>query len=231
MTMTLTIPWVSPMVLLLSHRFFQATRVANLKVDDWGRSLPSRPVVIQTHSSGLGYPKRQIHFVRNLWEVGKMKNLSSFHYQITEWSFETDICINHLKDYKTDKKSTHSSWADSFFGLQSKRKKKQHNSDSSFLPLNDEAGGAVIEVWMTDDVEFCSLLASTLDGLGRPGMAEELVLQKPPPFFAAEFDILSWYSIILWKLSQTCHFYLERQKQVQHSPTVCFNAFFIAPQS
>ena len=82
---------------------------------------------------------------------------------------------------------------------------------------------------MTDDVEFCSLLASTLDGLGRPGMAEELVLQKPPPFFAAEFDILSWYSIILWKLSQTCHFYLERQKQVQHSPTVCFNAFFIGP--
>lgn len=84
---------------------------------------------------------------------------------------------------------------------------------------------------MTDDVEFCSLLASTLDGLGRPGMAEELVLQKPPPFFAAEFDILSWYSIILWKLSQTCHFYLERQKQVQHSPTVCFNAFFYWPRS
>ena len=84
---------------------------------------------------------------------------------------------------------------------------------------------------MTDDVEFCSLLASTLDGLGRPGMAEELVLQKPPPFFAAEFDILSWYSIILWKLSQTCHFYLERQKQVQHSPTVCFNAFLYWPRS
>ena len=124
MTVSLTIPWVSPMVLLLSHRFFQATRVANLKVDDWGRSLPSRPVVIQTHSSGLGYPKRQIHFVRNLWEVGKMKNLSSFHYQITEWSFETDIRIlNHLKDYKTDKKSTHSSWADSFFDLQSKGEK------------------------------------------------------------------------------------------------------------
>ena len=62
-------------------------------------------------------------------------------------------------------------------------------------------------------------------------MAEELVLQKPPPFFAAEFDILSWYSIILWKLSQTCHFYLERQKQVQHSPTVCFNAFLYWPRS
>ena len=103
------------------------------------------------------------------------------------------------------------------------------------LPLNDEAGGAVIEVWMTDDdVEFgcCSLFASTLDGLGRPGMAEELVLQKPPPFFAAEFDILSWYSIILWKLSQTCHFSSRsRQKQVQHSPTLWMHFSFIGPLS